>query len=52
MLNSLIIGGRKAKESRLFIGIKSAQILDERIVKKLVIVLLAVSGIVLVGINL
>ncbi|SFG70817.1 sulfite exporter TauE/SafE family protein [Oribacterium sp. WCC10] len=36
----------------LFAGIKSSQILDERIVKKLVIILLAISGIVLVGMNM
>lgn len=35
----------------LFAGIKSSQVLDEKIVKKLVIVLLAISGIVLVGMN-
>ena len=36
----------------LFIGVKSSQVLDERIVKKLVIILLAISGMVLVGMNL
>lgn len=36
----------------LFIGDKSSQVLDERIVKKLVIILLAISGMVLVGMNL
>ena len=36
----------------LLIGVKSSQILDERIVKKLVIILLAISGMVLVGMNL
>ncbi|SDB13667.1 hypothetical protein SAMN02910298_00714 [Pseudobutyrivibrio sp. YE44] len=36
----------------LFIGMKSSKILDERIVKKIVIVLLAVSGMVLIGMNL
>ena len=36
----------------LFIGVKGSQVLDERIVKKLVIILLAISGMVLVGMNL
>lgn len=36
----------------LFIGVKSSQVLDEKIVKKLVIILLAISGMVLVGMNI
>jgi hypothetical protein len=36
----------------LFAGLESSKVLDERIVKKIVIVLLIISGLLLVGMNL
>ena len=48
-LSLLVLGG---SIPGALAGIKSSQILDERIVKKLVIILLAISGIVLVGMNM
>jgi uncharacterized membrane protein YfcA len=36
----------------LFAGMESSKVLDERIVKKIVIVLLIISGLFLVGMNL
>jgi hypothetical protein len=36
----------------LFAGMESSKVLDERIVKNIVIVLLVISGLFLVGMNL
>jgi uncharacterized membrane protein YfcA len=36
----------------LFAGMESSRVLDERVVKKIVIVLLVISGLFLVGMNL